>query len=415
MRRPVLLVVVAFVVTRLVAGGIADHPEDVYPARAVDPSVDTAVYEAWAEQMQDLGRRPYGEFEVEYPPGALVMANVPYALAPGEYQPAYIVQSLALDALGLFAVVRLALRRSSWWGVGAWLVLIPLLGPVAYTRLDIAAAAAVAWALERAEARRWLGSGAWLGVGIVVKATPVLVLPAMALVAPRRWLVPAAAAAVAVGFTLPFLIDVGDLVDQVAAYHLDRGVHAESLWGSLALTGRVLFDADVDVVSAFGAVDISASWAGWLESLSTVAAVAVLAGSVVVAARRVRPDDGAHLAVLVCATLTLLTAVGSVFSPQYLVWVVAAMAMALTVAPRAMRWPAVLLGVAVALAHLIYPVFYDDYVLVRGAGVPLGLARNLALLAAGVLAAREASRFPAVEEEEVAEPVDADLLVGPQR
>jgi hypothetical protein len=60
-------------------------------------------------------------------------------------------------------------------------------------------------------------------------------------------------------------------------------------------------------------------------------------------------------------------------------------------------------------------VFYDDYVTGKAGGVAIGLARNLAILGAGVLAAREASRFPAVEEEEVVEAVDADLLVGPQR
>ena len=412
MRRPWVLVAVAFAVTRLLIGWIADHPEDVYPARSVDPSVDTGVYEAWAFRMQEGERRPYVDFEVEYPPGALPVANLPYAVFDGDdYQRTYIAQSIAFDALGLAAVYRVAKRRRAWWGVGAWLVLVPLLGPVAYTRLDIVVAAALAWALERAEAGRWASAGGWVGVGAAVKLTPVLVLPAMALVSPRRWRPVLAAGAVGVAFVVPFVVDLPDLVDQVAGYHVDRGVHAESLWGSLALLARVALDADVEVVSAFGAVDISASAADGLKTLSNIAAVGVLVDSAMTAHRRVRRGDGAHLAIVVCATLTLLVAVGRVFSPQYLVWLVAPVAVALAVAPRAMRAPAVLLGASIALAHVVYPVFYDDYVLVRGWGVGFGVARNLCLLAAGLLAARASWRYADEQATPASEEDDAGRLL----
>ena len=407
MRRPWVLVAVAFAVSRLLIGWIADHPEDVYPSRSVDPSVDTGVYEAWAFRMQEGERRPYADFEVEYPPGALLVANLPFALFDGDdYQRTYIAQSIAFDALGLAAVYRVAKRRRSWWGVAAWLLLVPLLGPVAYTRLDIVVAAALAWALERVEAGRWTSAGAWLGLGAAVKLTPVLVLPAIVLVSPRRWQPVAAAAAVGVAFLVPFVGDLPDVVDQVAGYHVDRGVHAESLWGSLALLARVVVDADVEVVSAFGAVDISASAADGLKTLSNIAAIGVLVDSAMTAHGRVRRGDGAHLAIVVCATLTLLVAVGRVFSPQYLVWLVAPIAVALSVAPRAMRWPAVLLGASTALAHVVYPVLYDDYVLVRGWGVGFGVARNLLLLASGLLAARVAAQR---------RPLQADRAVGRRR
>ena len=94
------------------------------------------------------------------------------------------------------------------------------------------------------------------------------------------------------------------------------------------------------------------------------------------------------------------TAVGRVFSPQYLVWLVAVMACALTVAPAALRWPAGLLAVTIVLAHLVYPAFYYDYMGVQGWAVLLGLLRNLCLLAAGLGAVRAAWGFqrPAVDQ-----------------
>ena len=74
------------------------------------------------------------------------------------------------------------------------------------------------------------------------------------------------------------------------------------------------------------------------------------------------------------------------------------MACALAVAPSALRWPAGLLAVSVALAHLVYPAFYYDYLGVQGWAVVLGLIRNLCLLAAGLGAVRVAWRYQAVPE-----------------
>jgi hypothetical protein len=292
---------------------------------------------------------------------------------------------------------RLARRRAAWWGVVAWLGLLPLLGPVAYTRLDMAVAACIAWALERVEAGRWTTAGAWLGLGTAIKLTPGLLLPAIALAAPRRWKPLAAAVAVGAVFLVPFLGDLPDLSDQVAGYHLGRGVHAESLWGSLALVARVLFGVSVGIVGAFGAVDIVSSFDGSIKILTNVAALGVLADSALAATRRVRRGDGAHVVLVVGGALILLTAVGRVFSPQYLVWLVAAMAAGLAIAPRALRWAALLLALTNLLAHLIYPVWFYDYLAVKGWAVGVGTARNLALLGAGLLAVRAAWRYEGSE------------------
>ncbi len=395
-----------FVVTRAFVGWVADDPDDFYPEGSANPSFDIGNYAVWGNQAQDFGNWPYRDFSVEYPPGAVAVANVPYWITADDFHTAYIVQSVAFDALGLAAIYRLAKRRGCWWGVGAWLVVLPLLGPVSYTRLDIVVAAAVAWALERVEAGRWTTAGAWLGLGVAVKLTPGLLLPAVAVAAPNRWKPVAAATGVAALFVVPFLGDLPELSDQVLGFHHDRGVHAESLWGSLALVGRLWADADVELVSAFGASDIDATFADGLKTLSNMAAIGVLVDSGLSAWRRVRRGDGAHLVLVVCGAFTLLTAVGRVFSPQYLVWLVAPVAAALTIAPVAMRWAAAAFVAACALAHVVYPVAFYDYLAVEGWAVGLGTARNLLLLVAGLLAARVAWRFPgsAAPEEPAADP-----------
>lgn len=413
------MVLLVFVVTRLAVGYVADHP-DVYPAGSADPTTDLANYVVWGNQMQDFGRQPYRDFSVEYPPGSLGLANLPYWITHQHFRVAFIIQSVVLDALGLVAMWRLAKRRGSWWGVVAWLLLLPLLGPVAYARLDLAVAACLAWAFERVEARRWTAGGAWLGLGIAIKLTPGLLLPGVALAAPKRWRPVAAAVAVVALAVLPFLGDLRALYDDVIGYHLHRGVHAESLWGSAALLARVLTGSAVEVVPAFGAYDIVSSFEDGLRILSNIAAVGVLLDVVLAATTRVRRGDGAHLVLALGGGLMLLTAVGRVFSPQYLVWLVAPMAAGLAIAPRALRWSAALLAVSIALAHLVFPVLFYDYLDVRGWAVAVGFARNLALLGAGLLATQVAWRYtssglPATEEHQAVEVGQRDLLVGPDR
>ena len=387
-----LLLALAFALTRLGAGYLADHPE-TYPPGTADATADVQNYGLWAQEMQDEGRNPYRDFHVGYPPGALALANVPYAVDAADYRQAFVAESVLFDALGLWAMWRLARRRRSWSGVLLWLLLPPLLGPVAYTRLDIAVAACIAWAFERLEARRWTAAGSWLGLGAAVKVVPVLLLPIVALAAPRRWRPVVAAAGVVLVFIGPFATDLSEMYAEVMSGNVDRGVHAESLWGSLVLLGALLTNTDVDVSWAFGAADISTSFDGLLGLLSNLAALTVLITAAYASRSRGNRGDGPYIVLICAAALILMTAVGRVFSPQYLLWSVAAAASGISIVPRQFRWPSAFLGVAIILAHVVYPPLYFDYLRSDPTAVIVGAIRNGALLAAGVSAAAVAWRY----------------------
>jgi len=417
-----VLVVLVFAATRLAAGWVADHPT-IYgrEGSVADPTSDVANYIVWANQMQDFGHWPYREFGLEYPPGALPIANLPYWLDPFDYRVEFIALNVAFDALALVALHRLARRTGSWWGVAAWLALVPALGPVAYTRLDMPAAACIAWALYLVATRRWTGAGVWLGLGIAIKLTPGLLVPALAVAAPKPARVVAAAGGVVAMALAPFLFDLPELYDHVAGYHLDRGVHGESIYGNAVMIARTWFDADIEVVSAFGAFDVEPGAVEGLKTLSNIAAIGVLIDSVLTARYRARRGDGHHLVVVVASASILLAAVGRVFSPQYLVWLLAGMAAGLAVAPRLLRWPAVLLAGSVVASHVFYPSMFFGYWALEGQAVVVATLRSLLLLAAGLLAVRAAWRYrpsgtvPAVEEHEGVEPALADVLVRPDR
>ncbi len=180
-----------------------------------------------------------------------------------------------------------------------------------------------------------------------------------------------------------------------------------------------MIGAHVELVPAFGATDIRTSFDTSIRVLSNLLAIGVLVDSAIAAWWRLRRGDGAHLVLVATGVMITLTAVGRVFSPQYLLWSVAPVAIGLAIAPQLLRASAILLGVSIGLAHLVYPVLFYDYLAARPWAVSAGVARNLALLGAGLLAIRAAGAYgsglPAVEEHEGVESVEADVLVGPDR
>jgi hypothetical protein len=421
--RVLLLVLVAFVVTRGAMAYVVEHP-DSYATdhhQVSDASFDRGNYGIWSQRYWDSGELPYRDYDLEYPPGAFGAALVPDLLLGQhfDYGFRYVLFAIGVDAVGLIAVWRLARRTGSWWGVAAWLALVPLVGPVAYSRLDIVVAAALAWTFERAMAGRWATSGAALGLGVVSKIIPALLVPAVVIVSPERRRLILGGAVVGGLALLPFAGHLGTLYDDVIRYHQDRPVHAESLWASLAFLGDRFDLTKTGIEFSFGAFNVTGTWANTFRRLADVAALGVLVDSVLQARLRVRRGDVTHLIVLSVATLTLLTAVGRVLSPQYLVWLVAIQAVGLCVAPRALAGSAAWLALAALLTQLEYPVFFFDLMARHVEAEVLLLARNLALVVSGLLAARASWRYrsvaPVGEGGQEVEALLGDGREGPER
>jgi hypothetical protein len=107
--------------------------------------------------------------------------------------------------------------------------------------------------------------------------------------------------------------------------------------------------------------------------------------AVAIARKRVDPDSTAELAAAMAGTMALLLTVGTVFSPQFMLWLSALGAVAAAVAGRTVWLPLLLVAVANALSQTIYPFHYTG-LLANGLG-PLGLlvARNAVVAVAGGL------------------------------
>jgi len=380
------LLLLVFVTTRAMGGWLAAHPDHYRGGIKITVTDDVALYENWATQVARQDRAAYGDVKIEYPPGSLPFMVLPLT-GPGghDYLRYFIALMVAVDVVGMAGLLVIARRARSWWGPWAWTLLVPLLGPIAYTRLDMVPAVAIIWALERAQARGWFGAGGWLGLGAVAKIHPGLLLPLLVAARwRRRWRIILGALSVGVLTLLPFVGSLPELWDSVVGYHAQRGLQIESTWGVvLQATGHL--GHAVHTVFDHGSWNTAGSGSSLLKAISVVMSLGVLAVGAWLAATRVHPESMAGLAVVMFATLALVLGVGTVFSPQYMVLLSALAAVSASVSSREVRVPLVLLGAANAASQLVYPFHYDGLLANNALPVATVAARDALVLAIGAV------------------------------
>jgi hypothetical protein len=409
----------AFGLTRLVPVALTLDPS-LYGPDVSDPTGDLDRYAGWATETVGDGLMPYREVDIEYPPGSLPFVMLP-ALSGQFSRHIFIAIMVVLDAAAFGALLALARRsgagegerqRAGGWGSGGgegerqraggrgsgrrgsysgaatWLLLPPVLGVLMYARLDLLPAVALLFALERAHARGWFASGVWLGLGAAAKLVPALFLPLslMAAAGRRLRLVGGALIAGLVAW-LPFALDTGELIHDVLGYHGARGIHLESLWGSLLNLERIA-GGPVDLEFQFGAYHIVGPRAEVMLRATTLLSLVIVAITALIAVLRWRrrPERARlELPLAVTATLALLLGTGRVFSPQFTIWLLAVAAVLFAVHPRIALWAGPLLLVIVVLTAAVYPLGFD--LLREGARWPAFalVFRNVAVTAFGLL------------------------------
>lgn len=398
-RRALVAVLLAFVVTRGLAGYVADHP-DFYGCTtrsktdracpiAPDPSGDVGRYDLLSWSMRHENLTPYGQaLQMEYPPGAIPVMMIPRYVRAVSYHTEFVLLMVLFDGLGLVALTRIGRRTGSWWGAGTWFVLMPLLGPVTYTRLDLVVAVALVWAVERALAGRWGHVGLLVGVGTGIKLVPALLLPILFFVAPRdkrRRLVGGFAVVIA-ACIIPFLNRLPQMYDSVIAYHAERGVQAESLWGSGLLAARWVADYSVAVVPSHLAWDAASDVSSTVKLVSNGLTMVVLLGMLALALRS-RVGDLPRASLLALGTMSLLVGVGRVYSPQYVVWIIGLAAAAMALAPRHAALATGVLAAVTVLSHIEFPIwFWDALFYDKGGALLVLIARNVLTVVVGVMA-----------------------------
>ena len=322
---------------------------------------------------------PYRDFSVEYPPGFFLLALPPALLGLDldGYRLVFSLWMALLLTVALLAAVRIGrvLRpatESSPVAVAAVLALA--LGTVAVRRFDAIVSLSLCLFLDGCLRRRPVVSGLALGVGVVTKLVPVLVVP-VALVywgALRRWrelwLTALTAAAVSLAVGVPFVRAAGEHLLDLVRYHGQRPLEVESTGAALLTLGRLFDPASAWRVASYGSDNVVGPADRFLLPLAGIAPLLAIAGivvwSVVQTRRALRREDGERLSgeVLVraaCATLAASMTLGKVFSAQYLAWLLPAGALVSVLdGGRRRRIALGLLGGAMLLTQLNQHLFF---------------------------------------------------------
>jgi hypothetical protein len=353
---------------------------------------DLFVYRSFTEPVL-AGGLPYRDVFFEYPPLAAPAIALPGLAGTGAetFRLAFAGWTLLLAAAVVLLCGALA-RRTGGDPARAMLAaaLAPiLLGALVRTHFDLAPVALVLGALVLLVAGRPRTGLALLGAGVMTKGFPLVLLPpALAWLVARgqaRAAWQGAGACTAVVILLAGAALAASPAGSVEAvrYHVERPVQVESTAAItlLALDGAGL--GEVARVSSHRSDGLAHDAAGLVSGVLAALLVGVVALLTRLVARRPSPRA------LALASLTAVLAfavLGKVLSPQFLIWIVPLGALAF-----AWRMPALTLAVggAALLTQIEFPARYFDVVEGEPLAVALVAVRDLALLAALLLALRQ--------------------------
>jgi len=361
---------------------------------------DLILYFDYANYVND-GTMPYREFQMEYPPLAMVPILLAfYAAGAGSFnafEAAFALEMLLLALVGGWLVWRLLERvlpeiseRERHWRLAAYVAAWPLLGQIVTTRFDplptVLTVAAIALWLDRRERSAWVV----LAIGVAVKLFPVVVAPLFAidLLARRGWLASLKSgaffcAACIVGF-LPGLLLSPSGLRRALTYHSERGTQVESLYANGLLLLNQMTGFAVDTAHAFGSFEAISAWTDELKPISALLQIAALAMIYVTFFwLRTRPGvdvTGWRGQILIASTLVLTAFIvaGKVFSPQYLIWL---MPLIPLLPGRSGRAAIGVFLCALLLTQLLFPYAYDALLDRQTIGIALLTARNALMLA----------------------------------
>lgn len=367
----------------LIEQGLYGNPES---------AVEVNLYQSYARDIV-AGSMPYRDFAFEYPPLALIPILLPVLLGGSPFVPDWYRQMFELVEAG-FAMLTMILVM---WSVSALgrsrrdilvaAVLVAasplLLGPLMVSRYDLFPAlfaAAAAWLLAT-DRPRWAAVA--IGLGVLAKVYPIVLAPFAIVYLWRTrgrreaaWFAGITAAVVMAGVA-PFLVLAPEGIVDALTRAFRRPIQVESLGAVLLYVRELLTGERVRVVHTFDSYNLRGDAAVLVGTVHTFVLGAVLLGAMWLFSRG-RPTLD-RLVLAFAAALVAWVAFGRVFSPQYLIWLIAPLAV---VASRRWSLAQVALVVAILLTGLYYPGNYVQYYRdADPAWVAVVLGRNLVLVA----------------------------------
>jgi hypothetical protein len=362
-------------------------------------SKDVRLYQRYGALVLQ-GSVPYRDFDVEYPPLALlpmVLAQVPdgkSASAYGGYAHRFFSLNVLFAILTAVAIGRAASADALEGRAAAVLrtfaLLVAVFSPLFPWRYDPFPAALTALALAAFAEKSFFAAGVWTGLGVAAKLYPVLILAVFGLhcLCRRRiedvGRLTAGAVVALLAVFLPVVLLADGKAFSFLEFHQQRGIEIGSVPAGLLLLGHAIGAAPVQLVYSFGADHLVSPGADRLRNLLapiSVAAIGVAlwrARTWMVRAWATRGAiDARTTATATFFVLLVAMATGKVLSPQFMVWL-------LPFIPFLPRGPRVLAVAVCGATILIFPFGWSAMVQLRLPLILLLNLRNAAMVALAV-------------------------------
>jgi len=355
------------------------------------------------------GQVPYRDFVSEYPPLALLSFLLPALFFRNQpaYGFTYAFEMYLCNLVILYILWKLAERYhlGVWRTMGIYTVCIAAMNTLVTGRFDILPAMLVLASLYAFI--RGKNKTAWvvLALGAMTKLYPLIIAPlfALFLLQQRRYRQLALGLAVFAGvlllLNLPWVIispdgyiDFSNLSnpDSFLGYHMERGLHSESSYGSILLVGQMMDWVRLEAALAYGSWNIISPAADTMAGYSffITAALLIFLYASYIQGMLKKPfgmgEDGVMdgeaaqslLRYSILAVFIMLLA-SKVLSPQFLVWLCPLIPLVI------MRWRYLPLIVFVFIAiatQYIYPHNYLQFELFEKWPVSMLIVRNILLL-----------------------------------
>lgn len=353
MSTPRLLIL--YIVCRLVALLTLALPDGDYI-----PS-DLGLFARWAESL-GTGHAIEGD-RWQYPPGVALLLGAIGRVGGGSAT--IMVLICAADIAVLFILGRS--RGALLWAVAPLFV-----GPMMLTRLETLVTLTAILGLT---ARSAGTSGVWLGLGASLKLWPGVLTLVDHRGAARR-IFASLAVFGAVAIVAHLLFEVPSFLGNQA----QRGLQVESLAAWPFLVARA-FGAPVELISRNGSVEIDSTLADGIAAVLLPISMLV-AGALATWGGRRRPDSIHSRASVSLVVVLALLLTSRVLSPQFIVWAIGLLALALREAPMPPRLARWLLGSAL-LGQVLYPFAYVDFLEGGVLGLSIQTGRLALLVGAG--------------------------------
>ena len=323
--------------------------------------------------------RPYGDYAVEYPPVLVALVKLLAFATPNEhaFTIAIIASSLLAEA-GIAAVIwRCWSPETALWYLTADMLLLGLFA----VRLDLLstafAVAAVAAALRSRP--RLAAICIVLAIGLKIWPLPLALLMLAVMPAAHRRMYVVTAVAGASALLVPWLVLGGvSGIEQVVTFRGATGWQIESVVGSFVRLFTVEPAFHNAGAQRFGHVPFG---------LAPAMQLAALALTVWTITRVRSPQD---IGAAWVATVGGFLVASTLFSPQFVAWLVPAGALAWAAGDSVVAAAVA----AVVVATLVENSYYQQVVAATPVATALLLVRNVALIAAVVAAARTLQRRP---------------------